>query len=305
MTETVAAVVVTYNRRQLLTRCLDGLLAQTKPVDKIILIDNASTDGTPKMLEDCDYLNSPVIDYVRLPENIGGAGGFYEGVKLGYEAGYDWLWLMDDDGCPELSCLEELFSSPCVGRDRIAGPAVVDINNKERLAFPYVRGREKVLLVESLERLYENDCVPGVNPFNGILLHKNVIGKIGLPMKEMFIWGDEIEYIIRARESGINSFSVVRAKFYHPAMKVVRKEVLWGAMGSDIVTDTLRLYCLHRNRAYIYKKYKGNIWAITYVVFVFGKKFSSGNMKDAFLVARASIHGYRNKWGGEKSFIKR
>src|SRR4028119_143552 len=97
MAETVAAVVVTYNRKQLLLECIDALLSQTRSLDKIILIDNACTDGTPEILREKGYLDNAYIDYMRLPENIGGAGGFHEGIKRGYEVGYDWLWLMDDD----------------------------------------------------------------------------------------------------------------------------------------------------------------------------------------------------------------
>jgi len=109
--EKIAAVVVTYNRKELLKECLDALLAQTYPVDSIILIDNASIDGTPEFLKEQGYLKNPKIDYVRLPENTGGAGGFHEGVKRGYKKGYDWLWLMDDDAIAQKNTLEELMDA--------------------------------------------------------------------------------------------------------------------------------------------------------------------------------------------------
>ena len=117
--ETVCAVVVTYNRKTLLLECLEALRKQTRPVDGIYIIDNASTDETPEVLKESGYIpelppselaepyeiehqisnlvnGEPIkIFYVRMHENTGGAGGFYEGVKRGYEKGYDWLWLMD------------------------------------------------------------------------------------------------------------------------------------------------------------------------------------------------------------------
>ena len=86
--EKIAAVVVTYNRKELLKECLDALLRQTYSVDSIILIDNASNDGTPEFLKENGYLDNPKIDYVRLPENTGSAGGFYDGVKRGYKKGF-------------------------------------------------------------------------------------------------------------------------------------------------------------------------------------------------------------------------
>lgn len=87
----VAAVVVTYNRKELLRECLQALLNQTRPLDEIIVVDNASTDGTDQMIPE----EFPQITHVRLPENIGGAGGFHEGMKLAYEKGHDWIWVMD------------------------------------------------------------------------------------------------------------------------------------------------------------------------------------------------------------------
>jgi rhamnopyranosyl-N-acetylglucosaminyl-diphospho-decaprenol beta-1,3/1,4-galactofuranosyltransferase len=125
--------VVTYNRKNLLLECLEAIRKQTRPVDAIYIIDNASTDGTPKVLKENGYIlelppfnlsepyeiehkisnlvngNHINIFYVRMHENTGSAGGFYEGVKRGYERGYDWLWLMDDDAEPKEDALENLL----------------------------------------------------------------------------------------------------------------------------------------------------------------------------------------------------
>ena len=89
MPNSVAAVVVTFNRSRLLLECLASLLGQTQRLAKIIVIDNASSDGTQQALASHGYLAHPDIDYVRLPHNTGGAGGFHEGVKRGYEGGFD------------------------------------------------------------------------------------------------------------------------------------------------------------------------------------------------------------------------
>ena len=130
--ETVCAVVVTYNRKELLIECLDGLLRQTRPIDAIYIIDNASTDNTPEFLKEKGFIQElppknltkswekefeiknltdgqPIkLRYIRMHENTGGAGGFHEGVKRAYEKGYDWLWLMDDDAEPYENALQLL-----------------------------------------------------------------------------------------------------------------------------------------------------------------------------------------------------
>ena len=146
---TVCAVLVTYNRKDLLLECLDGLLKQTIPIDAIYIIDNASTDGTESLLKTNKYISSlPPVDllepyeshltfvieepntaskgvqileskveiyYVRMNENTGGAGGFNEGMQRAYSKGYDWLWIMDDDAEPQADGLEKMskyFNEP-------------------------------------------------------------------------------------------------------------------------------------------------------------------------------------------------
>src|SRR5215469_4660419 len=93
MSERVCAVVATHNRKNLLEECLTGLLRQSHALDHILVVDTASTDGTLDMVA----RKFPHIEPVRLEENVGGAGGFHTGVKHAYEAGYDWIWVMDDD----------------------------------------------------------------------------------------------------------------------------------------------------------------------------------------------------------------
>ncbi|HEY0804284.1 MAG TPA: glycosyltransferase, partial [Pseudonocardiaceae bacterium] len=103
---TVAAVVVTYNRKDKLVTVLDHLLAQTRLPDWIIVVDNDSTDGTDKVL--ARYADHDRVLVHRLPENIGGAGGFAAGMARGYELGADFVWIMDDDCYPNPDALEEL-----------------------------------------------------------------------------------------------------------------------------------------------------------------------------------------------------
>jgi len=202
----IATVVVTYNRKELLKECLDALLNQTYPLDSIILIDNASTDGTPEFLKEQGYLNNPKIDYVRLPENTGGAGGFHEGVKRGYEKGYDWLWLMDDDAEPKEDALEKLSKyfnennlsalagSVLLTNGIISYIARGNINLNCMLPIP-----QKPL--ES--KFYRSNFIEiDMASFVGILVSKKAIEKVGYPKKEFFIQGDDAEYCIRLRQVG-------------------------------------------------------------------------------------------------------
>ena len=115
--EKVIAVIVTYNRIKLLKECLNAVLSQTYKVHKIVLIDNASTDGTADLFIKGGEYDKDVIDYRRMETNLGGAGGFYEGIKICRDMECDYVWIMDDDTIPYTDCLEKLMSA----RSKIEG----------------------------------------------------------------------------------------------------------------------------------------------------------------------------------------
>ena len=99
----ITAVVVTFNRCDLLVRCIEFLRKQTIGLNSIIVVNNGSTDGTKEWLDtqaDLDIIHQ---------ENVGGSGGFYRGIEHAYKKGFDWIWCMDDDVYPEPDCLENLL----------------------------------------------------------------------------------------------------------------------------------------------------------------------------------------------------
>ena len=109
MNETkMAAVVVTYNRRILLLECIEALKKSDIQTD-IIIIDNASTDGTEKTVR--HLIDNDNIFYYNTGKNIGGAGGFNYGIRKAYEAGYNYIWLMDDDTIVKKDTLTALFEA--------------------------------------------------------------------------------------------------------------------------------------------------------------------------------------------------
>jgi len=228
--ESVCGVVVTYNRKELLVECLEALRKQTRPLQGIYLIDNASTDGTPKLLLEKGYikelppenLTEPrekefkiknltdgetiKLHYVRMHENTGGAGGFHEGVKRAYEKGYDWLWLMDDDAEPEEDALEKL--AVYFNKENISALACNVIFPSGEICYihrGYIDLRKIYPLIQKpLEKGKYKKLVEEIDmaSFVGILVNKKAIEKIGYPKKEFFIHHDDVEYCIRLRKVG-------------------------------------------------------------------------------------------------------
>src|SRR5215210_1526363 len=104
----VWAVVVTYNRRELLSACLGAIAAQTRAPDHLLVVDNASTDGTRDMVAG----EHPQAELLALPENRGSSGGFHAGMARAHGAGATWIWVMDDDTIPRPEALERLLAAP-------------------------------------------------------------------------------------------------------------------------------------------------------------------------------------------------
>jgi len=237
--EKIAAIVVTYNKKELLINAVNGILNQELLPDKLVIVDNCSNDGTPECLlknlwinelplkildknvisSKCLILkngNKVEIDYIRKFENDGGAGGFYQGMKYAYELGFDWLWLMDDDGVPEKRCLQELYKSK--EKNIVSGPLVIDIETQKTASFIFdEKNRNNLALTDVLKK---KDVLENVlNPFNGTFISKTVIDKVGFVKREMFIWGDEAEYQSRIIKNGFKVQTITKAIHRHPINK--------------------------------------------------------------------------------------
>ena len=116
----VCAVVVTYNRKALLQECIDAILKQTYAVEKVVILDNNSNDGTEDALKTAGYLDNERVVFEHLSENTGGAGGFHYGMKKASEFSPDWIWIMDDDVVPLENCLEELIKASEVVKEKVS-----------------------------------------------------------------------------------------------------------------------------------------------------------------------------------------
>jgi len=227
----IAAVVVTFNRKQLLLECLNALRDQTYQLDAIFIIDGPSTDGTAEALLENNYINelppdiyheyswnnvsiisyqadkNLLIHYIRIYEDIGGSGGFYEGVKHAYEEGYNWIWLMDDDAEPMKNALEELIKyanlPDAVALTPMVKKASGEISKFHRGTFSFKRYYPSMQEPLDKAAYVKNEPVKiDFASFVGPLIKRDAIKEAGYPNKEFFIHHDDVEYCLRLNKIG-------------------------------------------------------------------------------------------------------
>ena len=258
----VAAVVVTYNRLPLLQKCIEKLEAQTAPCD-ILVVNNASSDGSTEWLE---ARQGGRLLSKNTGANLGGAGGFNCGMRWAVEAGYDRLWLMDDDCLPEPDALEKLLEADALLKGEYGWLSSVAL---------WVDGSECRMNRQKI-RKSSNEYIPLMKygivqaeqaTFVSLFLSANTVLRVGLPIKEFFIWGDDIEYTRRiAVRECLPGFVVGRSRVVH-AMK--------ENGGSNIATDRAeridRYRYAFRNEAYTYRQ--EGAWGVCYYLAKCGFSF--------------------------------
>ena len=212
----VVAVVVTYNRKEMLIQCLKAILNQTYTVYKIVVVDNNSTDNTPEYIEANGYLNNSQISFHRLERNTGGAGGFFEGMKCVREMNPDWVWIMDDDVIPETNCLEELLKADEITKEEVSFYASALRNmDGEAMNVPKLNRKQFTQYTDWYQYL-EHGMVKIVKAtFVSLLINGKAIQKCGLPWAPFFIWGDDSEYTQRIIRDYGPAYMVGTSKAIH------------------------------------------------------------------------------------------
>lgn len=275
MNNTVCAVVVTFNRKDLLVKCISSLLEQSLKVDAIYIIDNNSTDGTSQLLKEHNYIgqiqnntsttqiDETLIKYIKLSKNMGGAGGFYEGVKQASQDNYDWIWIMDDDAFPTQNCLKNLEKyydlEDTVGLASLKVDLDDNILYNHRGYFNFTHGLpiQKHISYEDTQK--ETTDIDMAS-FVGLLVRNTAVKEIGYPKKEFFIHADDLEYCIRLRSKG--------------KIKLINKSIIKHAEGSTQGTFKKKFlnttvdrrpyeklwinYFMQRNLIWIGRKYSQN-----------------------------------------------
>lgn len=219
----VVTVVVAYNREELLRQTLDGLASQRVAPAGVVVIDNASTDGSAGVAR----THPAVTEVVTLPENTGGAGGFAAGIARAVVThAADLVWVMDDDTVPGQGALEALLQA----REDYPGTPAILASRAE-----WHDGREHPMNVPRerpgiSRELRETAFRLGVRQirsasFVSILIDARAVWEDGLPLADYFLWNDDFEYTARLLRR--------RVGLYVPASRVTHLTRVFGNAGTD------------------------------------------------------------------------
>ncbi|CAM3018865.1 glycosyltransferase [Prescottella defluvii] len=246
MTEKIVGVVVTHKRRELLAQSLKVLAAQSRPLDHLVVVDNADEADVRALVESADVPTT----YLGSKHNLGGAGGFALGMLYALSLGADWVWLADDDGRPEgPDVLATLLA--CAQRHGLAevSPVVCDIAQPDRLAFPLRRGVE---WKRWRSELGDDDLLPGIaSLFNGALFSASAIDAVGVPDLRLFVRGDEVEVHRRLVRSGLPFGTCLQTAYVHPDGADEFKPILGGRMHTQYPDNETKRFFTYRNRGYL------------------------------------------------------
>ncbi|MDQ5807051.1 MAG: glycosyltransferase family 2 protein [Actinomycetota bacterium] len=195
MSETVCAVVVTYNRKELLRECLAAVTAQTRAADVVLVVDNDSTDGSREMVRE----EFPSAEVLALPENQGSSGGFHEGMMAAVARGVDWLWVMDDDTIPAPDALELLLGARAhlngLPEPSLLASKVLWTDGKlHPMNWPAPNVQDMDRFVDGIGQT----LLPiRANTFPSLLVKREAVERHGAPRKGFWIWADDIDFTQR------------------------------------------------------------------------------------------------------------
>ncbi|MEW1958965.1 glycosyltransferase [Kineococcus sp. NPDC059986] len=195
--EKVVAVVVAYDRRELLLAGLDALAAQTRRPDVVVVVDNASADGSPAAVRTWSGTHDLPLDLVELPRNTGGAGGFAAGLaRAVHRHDADAVWLMDDDTVPRPSALAESLTALRRTGSALVASRVVWTDGRDH---PMNTPRERPGVDPAEARAaHAAGCTPVRSAsFVALLLDAQAVREDGLPQAAFFLWNDDFEYTTR------------------------------------------------------------------------------------------------------------
>ena len=288
---TATIAVVTFNRSALLTRLLESITTMEPQPGRVVIVDNASTDDTTAVVESFHERIDAEIVYRRLDTNTGGSGGFSEGVRLAYELGSAWIWLMDDDvevlpdGLAKMGRWAPRFQS-IQGRryDYDGSEFYWQYRIAERMGIP----------IPFAPAGFDASGYKPMNSgcFEGMFIHRDIVAQIGLPDPRFFIYWDDQVYGWQASRL---TTSVIVDEFVLRRTREIRQWDM-GIRHMNASSNAYRYYIM-RNRAHIKQYYRAH-GVYNPVLFGLGTALTFAKELIRLLAVERTVRGTSNLFRG-------
>lgn len=300
MKPSVASVTIAYNAAVALPKQIEALLAQTFSLQEIIVVDNASTDGTSVMLAE----RFPQVKVLRMTENLGAAGAWAAGLTYAaLRKGHDWIWTFDDDSVPDPTALETLIigleeSRRFGGRIGMAVPLAVSRTGANYPPWFWREGFAKPTAEQIRQPVWFADLAMA----SGSLVQQEVVREIGVPRADFFMDVFDLEFCLRARFRGYKIAVISNAKLTHEIGNT-RQVRLFGSLRHWMTQPPWREYYISRNLTYLawrlYPSFSTKMSIVRYLAVHFAGVllFSSKKFACAVRIIQGFGDGLRGRMG--------
>jgi GT2 family glycosyltransferase len=285
----IAAVIVTYNRLELLKECMEAFFNQTRRPNELIVVNNASTDGTDEFLREwvaSHNISDMEIIVVSMEKNEGGSGGFYAGTKKALEIGADWVWVSDDDAETHICEISDIDQISAICAQVQTGGKPATSNRGIRKMGPL---KMEIMHVPKSEYLWTSfEC----NHFSyvGVFMQAIFLREVGLIHPEYFIWRDDVEHSWR--------LSSVGKIICYPDMIVNHK-----IQQMDYQGISWKTYYGYRNDLLMYKEHGCKLYYITKTLTMLFKGLCSINKRHFELYVDAIKAAHRGEGGINQKYL--
>lgn len=291
----IGAVIVTYNRLDKLKIALSKFDEQEVMPEYVIVVNNASTDGTQEYLADWEKQSSPFEKVViNCDKNSGGAGGFHTGLKESLKKNAGWIWVSDDDAYLEKDTLknvkEYLENKDNVDQISAICGTVIDNNRIQTTLRRNIIAKTLRVKNEYFDESEYNKDEFELNCFSyvGTIINKNKMQEVGVTKKEYFIWFDDTEHSLRLSKVGI-IICVPKIRVNHDTPK------------NRIDTARWKIYYGFRNSADAYKchlpKRNYRYYMIAEIMKSYIKDIIGRNRAENKMIRKAMKDCRQNKFG--------
>ncbi|WP_432448297.1 glycosyltransferase [Aliiroseovarius marinus] len=284
------AVVVTYNRLAKLKLTISHLLENAPhALDTIVVVNNASTDGTAEWL---DTVTDPRVDVMTSTRNLGGAGGFEKGLRRAFGHHHaDWAVVMDDDAWAEVGAFESFVTSAPDENTAVAAAVyypdgrICEMNRPSENPFwhPRIFLRTLVKGRDGYHIPHDAYSAPTPHPidltsFVGLFISRQMVEVAGYPDPGLFIYGDDVIYTLGLRKQG---FKIN----FDPALRFVHDCTTFTPGQKKTYTPLWKVYYAYRNGLMMYRRAGGIMfWALLPLLLIQWKRVANryGDNRDKY-----------------------